>query len=353
MEEFSQNYLLELKGLVKDFPFKKGLLGGTQQAVQAVRGVDLNLKPGESLSLVGESGCGKSTLAKLAMRLINPTQGQVIFRGQDLADLKEKELRSLRKNFQMIFQDPYSSLNPRMSVGQTLQEPLEAHHQGSPKEQQDKVLEKLNAVGLDKSALNKYPHEFSGGQRQRIGIARSLMLNPQLIIADEPISALDLSIQAQILNLLKELQENLKLTYLFITHDLKVVSQISNRVAIMYLGKIVEEIPSAKLEQSRHPYTHALLGAVSQVPEKIHPSLPRGPTGKSSHPKASIKILEGDVPSPIHPPSGCSFHTRCPFVQEICRQKEPLLESLEEKHQVACHLVAEVPSFSTKQAQAA
>jgi len=280
---------------------------------------------------VGESGCGKTTLARLLMRLLEPTSGQVVFDGRELTGLKEKKLRPLRKRFQMIFQDPFSSLNPRMTVGQILTEPLVVHKVGRAEQRREQVVGMLQKVGLSPEAYAKYPHEFSGGQRQRIGIARALMLYPQLVVADEPVSALDVSVQAQIINLMQQLQQEMKLTYLFIAHDLKVVRHLSQKIVVMYLGHIVEEIPGADLARARHPYTHALLSAVP-IPD---PTLRRRKI-----------VLSGDVPSPIDPPSGCVFRTRCPYAQELCAQKVPLLEELKPEHRVACHLVREVKPFA-------
>lgn len=322
--------LLEAKNLVKNFPVQSGFWGRTKVKVHAVNQVSLSVKAGQTIGLVGESGCGKTTLARLLMRLIDATEGEIFFEGQNLTTLSESQLRPLRKSFQMIFQDPYSSLNPRMNVGQTLLEPLKVHQIGNFEEQENKVFTMLEKVGLSKEDFGKYPHEFSGGQRQRVGIARSLMLAPKLILADEPVSALDVSIQAQIINLLMDLQEEMNLTYIFIAHDLKVVRHISKKIMVMYLGKIVEEIPSDHLAQARHPYTHALLAAV--------------PLPDPRRKKEKI-ILSGDVPSPINPPPGCAFHTRCPYAQKRCQQEIPNLTVLQEEHHVACHLTQEVPPF--------
>ncbi|MFO1464504.1 MAG: dipeptide ABC transporter ATP-binding protein [bacterium] len=322
--------LLEAKNIVKKFPIKGGFLGRAVGHVHALNDVSLSIEPGQTVGLVGESGCGKTTLARLIMRLLEPSSGQILFDGQDITRLQEKKLRPLRRRFQMIFQDPFSSLNPRMTVGQILGEPLAVHRLEVPEKRRERVFEMLQKVGLTPEAYGKYPHEFSGGQRQRIGIARALMLYPQLVVADEPVSALDVSIQAQIINLMQELQQELKLTYLFIAHDLKVVRHLSQRIVVMYLGHIVEELPSLELARARHPYTHALLSAVP-IPD---PSIRREKI-----------ILKGDVPSPINPPSGCVFRTRCPYAQEVCAEKVPALETLGPGHRVACHLVKEIKPF--------
>lgn len=323
--------LLEAKNIVKKFPLKGGFLGRTVGHVHALNDVSLSIAAGQTVGLVGESGCGKTTLARLLMRLLEPTSGQVVFDGRELTGLKEKKLRPLRKRFQMIFQDPFSSLNPRMTVGQILTEPLVVHKVGGAEQRREQVVGMLQKVGLSPEAYAKYPHEFSGGQRQRVGIARALMLYPQLVVADEPVSALDVSVQAQIINLMQQLQQEMKLTYLFIAHDLKVVRHLSQKIVVMYLGHIVEEIPGADLARARHPYTHALLSAVP-IPD---PTLRRKKI-----------VLSGDVPSPIDPPSGCVFRTRCPYAQELCAQKVPLLEELKPEHRVACHLVQEVKPFA-------
>ncbi len=322
--------LLEIKNLVKRFPIKGGFFGRTVGKVHAVNDVSLGVKPGETVGLVGESGCGKTTLARLVMQLIRPDSGEVLFDGQSLNEMNERQLRPLRKQFQMIFQDPYSSLNPRMTVGQILTEPLVVHKIGNSQSRRRQVAETLEKVGQSREAYGKYPHEFSGGQRQRVGIARALMLLPRLIVADEPVSALDVSIQAQIINLLEQLQKDMQLTYLFIAHDLKVVRHISRRIVVMYLGHIMEEIQSDQLAKARHPYTHALLSAVP-VPD----------------PEARREkiVLRGDIPSPITPPPGCVFHTRCPYAQQICKEKVPMLEALNPEHRVACLLVDQVKPF--------
>jgi oligopeptide/dipeptide ABC transporter ATP-binding protein len=297
--------------------------------------VSLKLYAGETLGIVGESGCGKSTLGRLALRLIEPTRGHVFFENQDLSELSSKELREYRKDMQIIFQDPYSSLNPRMTVGQCLSEPLKLHrlHVGR---QAERVKELLHLVGLAPEHANRYPHEFSGGQRQRIGIARALAVEPKLIVCDEAVSALDVSVQAQVVNLLRDLQQKLNLAYLFIAHDLAVVKHIADRVAVMYLGRVMEMANKHDLfDLPRHPYTHALLSAI-----------PRPYPGLNKH----RRLLNGDVPSPLNPPSGCHFHTRCPHAISICQQSIPKL-SEDQSHQVACHIWNDLPApDNTKEA---
>ncbi|NPV60231.1 MAG: dipeptide ABC transporter ATP-binding protein [Actinobacteria bacterium] len=324
--------LVEVRGIVKHFPVGKGIilsrLGGT---VKAVDGVSLDVEEGKTLGLVGESGCGKSTLARLMLRLIRADRGEVIFEGRDILKLKRQEMQSVRRSMQIIFQDPYASLNPRMSVGSIIMEPMAIHNEGSKQERRRRAVELLTLVGLQPEHFTRYPHEFSGGQRQRIGVARALALNPRLIICDEPVSALDVSIQAQVLNLLKELQERFSLTYIFIAHDLSVVRYISDEVAVMYLGKIVERATHDDLYGNpRHPYTVALMSAVP-LPDPV----------KERERKRII--LEGDVPSPIDPPSGCRFHTRCWKRQEICTVEEPPLEERAPGHRVACHFPENTP----------
>lgn len=315
--------ILEAKNIKKHFPIKKGFFMRQVGAVKAVDDVSLIVRKGETLGLVGESGCGKSTLGRTLIRLYEPTSGEIQFDGQDFLQLKGSDLRNKRRNMQMIFQDPYASLDPRMTVGQIIRQPMDIHNVGSNDERTRRVLELIELVGLRKSAVNRYPHEFSGGQRQRISIARAIALNPELIICDEPVSALDVSIQAQILNLLEDLQEKLGLTYIFISHDLSVIEHVCDRIAVMYLGKIVEIASRDELfKNPQHPYTQALIGAIPQVG-----------MGK----KKMKKSLGGEVPSPINPPSGCSFHTRCPYKMDVCTQKTPQLEG-SESHKKACWL---------------
>jgi oligopeptide transport system ATP-binding protein len=315
--------LLEIRGLKKYFPVGGGLFSRRKGEVRAVDGVDLAVEEGETLGLVGESGCGKSTLGRTLLRLIEPTAGEINFNGKNLLKLSPRELRDMRREMQIIFQDPYASLNPRMRVGQIVGEGLEIHKLAAGRKKRDRVMELLNQVGLREEHYDRYPHEFSGGQRQRIGIARALAVNPKFIVADEPVSSLDVSIQAQIINLLQELQEKMHLTYFFISHDLRVVEHISHRVAIMYLGKIVEIAPSDKIYQAaEHPYTRALLSAV-----------PMPDPGR----KKERIVLEGDVPSPVNPPAGCSFHPRCSYRIDVCDKVEPDLE-FEDGHGAACHV---------------
>jgi oligopeptide/dipeptide ABC transporter ATP-binding protein len=322
----SNGYILRVENLKKYFPIKKGIIRRTVGNVYAVDDISFSIKKGETLGLVGESGCGKSTTARVILRLLDATGGKVFFGSDDILKIEKGRLRELRRDMQIVFQDPYASLNPRMTVGMIVGEPLIIHNIGNPASRKSRVRDLLKIVGLNPEHTNRYPHEFSGGQRQRIGVARALALNPQLIVCDEPISALDVSIQAQILNLLYDLQCELNLTYLFIAHDLSVVRHISNRVAVMYLGKIVEIADSRDIyENPFHPYTVALLSSVP-IPD---PDRER---------KRKHIILEGDVPSPINPPSGCHFHPRCPRALEICSNEEPPLEGYRNgsSHQFAC-----------------
>ena len=315
--------LLTLNNITKHFPARGGMFKKSDGVVHAVDGVSLSIEEGETFGLVGESGCGKSTLGRVIARLIEPTSGEVIFDSKDITRLKAKELKSVRRGLQLIFQDPYASLNPRMPVGEIIGEALKIHNIANGKEWGERVKKLIDIVGLPKGSAYRYPHEFSGGQRQRIGIARALALNPRFIIADEPISALDVSIQAQIINLFKDLQKEFGLTYLFITHDLRVVEYISNRIAVMYLGKIVEIGKSADIySHPVHPYTEALLSAVPMPDPKR---------------KKKRIILKGDIPSPLNPPSGCRFHTRCIYAQERCKVEEPLLIPRRDNRLAACH----------------
>lgn len=316
--------LLKVNGLTKHFPIKSGFFGKQTGSIKAVNDVSFEIYEGQTLGIVGESGCGKSTTGRTIMRLIDPTEGEVFFEGKNITSMTNSEMRKVRRDIQMVFQDPYASLNPRHNIQKILEEPLKVHNIGTAEERKKKVEKLLEIVGLSSYHANRYPHQFSGGQRQRIGIARALMTNPKLIIADEPVSALDVSIQAQVLNLMSDLQEELRLTYIFIAHDLGVVRHISDRVAVMYLGRIVEIADSEMLyENPMHPYTQALLTAVP-VPD---PEFVR-----------SERLIKGDIPSPANPPSGCAFHTRCPHKMDICLQQIPEITEHEIGHSVACHL---------------
>ncbi len=319
--------LLDVQDLVMHFPLTQGIIFQRKVgAVQAVDGVSFQVKRGETLGLVGESGCGKSTTGRAILQLYKPTAGNVIFDGRDLTTLDGNEMRKMRRHLQMVFQDPYASLNPRMTVGNIVSEPMQIHKLVAKNERTQKVQELLQTVGLNPYFANRYPHEFSGGQRQRIGIARALAANPDFIVCDEPVSALDVSIQAQVVNLLEDLQDKFGLTYLFIAHDLSVVRHISDRVAVMYLGSIVEIADrNALYDDPLHPYTKALLSAVP-IPDPVIEK------------RRERIILTGDVPSPINPPSGCRFHTRCPYVMDVCKSVPPVLADQGGDHSVACHL---------------
>lgn len=319
--------IIDAQNIKKYFPIKKGFLHRHVGDVKAVDDVSLTVRRGETIGLVGESGCGKSTLGRTLIRLYEPTAGKISFDGKDFLKLSGSELREYRKNIQMIFQDPYASLDPRMTVGQIIEQPFAIHNQLTPSQRRERVKELLELVGLQAAYVNRYPHEFSGGQRQRISIARAIALNPELIICDEPVSALDVSIQAQILNLLEDLQAKLNLTYIFISHDLSVIEHICDRVAVMYLGKIVELATRDELYNNpQHPYTKALLSSIPTIGQ-----------GK----KKMVRLLTGEIPSPINPPSGCSFHPRCPHAMDICKKEVPALKQtigLESPTVSACFL---------------
>jgi peptide/nickel transport system ATP-binding protein len=334
----SESPLLRVRDLKKHFPIRKGLLSRTVGYVRAVDGVSFDVHRGETLGLVGESGCGKTTVGRTVLRLIEPTSGSVTFDGQEVLGLHRREMQALRRRMQIVFQDPYSSLNPRKTVRSMLSEVLRVHGIARGSEVQDRVASLLRQVGLSPSQSGRYPHEFSGGQRQRLGIARALAVAPELIVADEPVSALDVSIQAQIVNLLQDLQRDLKLTYVFIAHDLSVVEHISDRVAVMYLGKLAELASSQDLyRQPRHPYTVSLLSAI--------------PVPDPDRPRKRI-VLAGDVPSPAKPPSGCRFHPRCFMAAERCASEEPLLREVLPGHFSACHFAEDVPARTAEGAQA-
>lgn len=321
----NKEVLLEVKGLKKWFPVDDKVFGSPTTFVKAVDGVSLSIYKGEVLGLVGESGCGKTTISRSILRLIEPTEGSIVFDGQDILKLKKNEIRKMRSQIQMIFQDPYSSLSPRMKIGETIAEPLEIHKIGTKESRKQKVEEIIEIVGLDRSHAYRYPHEFSGGQRQRIGIARVLVINPKFIICDEPVSALDVSIRSQILNLLIELKHKFSLTMLFISHDLSVVEYLCDRIVVMYLGKVMEIAKKEDLYRNPlHPYTNALLSAIP-IPDPEH--------------KKERILLEGDAPNPMNPPEGCRFCTRCSKAQGICYKTEPSLIDMGNEHSVACHFV--------------
>jgi oligopeptide/dipeptide ABC transporter ATP-binding protein len=316
--------VLEVKGLKKYFPVRRGLLRRTVGHVHAVDDISFSIGPAETVGLVGESGCGKTTVGRTILRLIEPTAGSIRLEGHEISGLSKAALRPLRQRMQIIFQDPFSSLNPRMRAGDIVAEPLKLHGQAGKRARRERVADLFERVGLRRAQMDNYPHQFSGGQRQRIGVARALALNPRLIVGDEPVSALDVSIQAQVINLLRDLQRDLKLSYLFISHNLAVVEHISHRIAVMYLGRIVEYTDKTTLfTRPLHPYTEALLAAVP-VP---NPAI-----------KRVRRVVQGDVPSPLRPPPGCHFHTRCPYAEARCRSQVPPLREVEPGHQVACHL---------------
>jgi len=325
--------LIDVENLTKHFPVLGGLFSRPVGWVKAVDGISFHIFEGETFGLVGESGSGKTTAGKTIIRLMDATKGKIIFDGKDITKLPENQLRPIRREMQIIFQDPYGSLNPRMPIGEIIREPLIVHNIGSKKEQEERVVEIMKLVGLRPEYLRRYPHEFSGGQRQRIGIARAIVLNPKFIVADEPVSALDASIQAQVLNLLLELQQKLALTYLLVAHNLAVVRHVSDRIGVMYLGKLLEVAETKELFSTPlHPYTQALLSAIPVPDPEI---------------KKERILLQGDIPSPINPPSGCRFRTRCRYAKDVCAEKEPPLADVGSAHYVACHFVKEGKLLST------
>lgn len=327
MNEEQKAPLLEVKNLKKWFPSSKSPFSGKKQYVKAVDGVSFTLHYGETLGIVGESGCGKSTMGRSVLRLLEPTSGQILFEGKNFTALNKKELRKSRSEFQIIFQDPYASLDPRMTIGDIIAEPLDIQLKLPEKERMERVLKMMERVGLNTRYVNRYPHEFSGGQRQRIGIARAMILNPKVVVCDEPVSALDVSIQAQVINLLKDMQKEMGMAYIFISHDFSVIKHISDRVAVMYLGRVMEIADKNDLyKHPMHPYTVALLSAIP-VPDRKH--------------KKEKIVLEGDLPSPVNPPSGCVFHTRCPRAQEICKTQVPQQKDYGNGHCCACHFPQE------------
>lgn len=327
MNEEQKAPLLEVKDLKKWFPSSKSPFSGKKQYVKAVDGVSFTLHYGETLGIVGESGCGKSTMGRSVLRLLEPTSGQIFFEGKNFTALNKKELRKSRSELQIIFQDPYASLDPRMTIGDIIAEPLDIQLKLPEKERMERVLKMMERVGLNTRYVNRYPHEFSGGQRQRIGIARAMILNPKVVVCDEPVSALDVSIQAQVINLLKDMQKEMGMAYIFISHDFSVIKHISDRVAVMYLGRVMEIADKNDLyKHPMHPYTVALLSAIP-VPDRKH--------------KKEKIVLEGDLPSPVNPPSGCVFHTRCPRAQEICKTQVPQQKDYGNGHCCACHFPQE------------
>lgn len=327
MNEEQKAPLLEVKDLKKWFPSSKSPFSGKKQYVKAVDGVSFTLHYGETLGIVGESGCGKSTMGRSVLRLLEPTSGQILFEGKNFTALNKKELRKSRSELQIIFQDPYASLDPRMTIGDIIAEPLDIQLKLPEKERMERVLKMMERVGLNTRYVNRYPHEFSGGQRQRIGIARAMILNPKVVVCDEPVSALDVSIQAQVINLLKDMQKEMGMAYIFISHDFSVIKHISDRVAVMYLGRVMEIADKNDLyKHPMHPYTVALLSAIP-VPDRKH--------------KKEKIVLEGDLPSPVNPPSGCVFHTRCPRAQEICKTQVPQQKDYGNGHCCACHFPQE------------